>query len=234
MLEMGCLVGLFLNILLLLVVWRMFAGADEATQLWMKRLPTITGLVFIIGGVFFLPWLQFSPWQYLNVPDLAINVLPQIMEYLAKSFKYLKWLLYIVPIFEMDVKGYMVWALLTPTLTWSNFMARFAIILPILLMVIFLLWSLWNYFLSDSSSELKGKAQAIAATFSMGLLIYYIPTIDALGANGDVNWGIMVVLSGANIGLGVWVTIIGLVWLIFGGLIEMSIALERRDKNNYR
>jgi hypothetical protein len=66
----------------------------------------------------------------------------------------------------------------------------------------------------------------ILALLALLMTLWHVPTMDSFGLRGDLPLDIIVFLSGARIGYGVWVTLLGLVMVVLGSILDLMGALQ--------
>jgi len=218
---------LFALLLAVLILWILtpFRHGDPLLDSLSYRLPTIVGIISVLCGFWFLPWLSFTPWQYLTfVPDWAKDLLPEALDFVTTVFGSGKLgeILGILNKFSSLPGRWLI--ILMPTLdVWNLVLPRLAIGLPVLVGVCALLWLVLSYVMrSRLLTQAMGTGQAIAAFVSFVLLLWQVPNIDAWGTSGNLQAGIFPLLTGARIAYGAWIVLIGLFYLVLGGLREIE------------
>jgi len=189
------------------------------------RLPTIVGIVSILGGFWFLPWLSFNPWQYLTfVPDWAKDLLPEALDFVTTVFGSGKLgeILAILNKFTSLPARWLI--ILMPTLDlWNLVLPRLAIGLPVLVGICALLWLVLSYVMRFRLlTQAMGTGQAIAAFTASVLLLWQVPNIDAWGTSGNLHARFFSLLTGTRIAYGAWIVLIGLFYLVLGGIREFE------------
>lgn len=218
---------LFALLLAALILWILtpFRHGDPFVDSLSYRLPTIVGIISILGSFWFLPWLGFSPWQYLTfVPDWAEDLFPEALDFVTTVFGSGK-LGEILAILNKFISLPGRWLIiLMPTLDlWNLVLPRLAIGFPILVGVCALLWLFLSYVMrSRLLTQAMGTGQVIAAFVALVLLLWQVPNIDAWGTSGNLQAGFFPLLTGARIAYGAWIALIGLFYLVLGGLREIE------------
>ena len=97
---------------------------------------------------------------------------------------------------------------------------RVVMIFPFLLAILGLMLTLLGVFLKIGSS-LKMVFIMFSASCAMAFfaLLLSLPRMDALGIQNEFRWMLLGTILGAQLGVGPWFTLIGLVLLTIGGLI---------------
>jgi len=204
------------------ILWLLTPFCDDPlAESLSYRLPTLIGVIAVLGSFLWLPWLNFAPWQYARfVPDWAWDILPEVLRSLdnllgsdalhralslLESFSALpgRWLIILIP---------------TPDL-W----VRLVIGLPVMVAVLSMLWLLASPFIRlKVVTQFMGAWQVSSSFLAFVLLLLQVPNIDAWGTSGNFWLGLIALLTGAQMGFGVRASLAGLFFLILGGLREIE------------
>lgn len=214
-----------LLVALVLWIWTPTHFGDPFLDSLSYRLPTIVGIISVLCGFWLLPWLSFTPWQYLTfVPDWAKDLLPEALDFVTTVFgsgKIGEILAVLNKFTSLPGRWLMI---LMPTVDlWNLVLPRLAIGLPVLVGICALLWLVLSYVMrSRLLTQAMATGQAIAAFVALVLLLWQVPNIDAWGTSGNLHAGFLTLLTGARIAYGAWIVLIGLVYLVLGGLREIE------------
>lgn len=219
--------GIFCLWLAGLAIWLWSLDTEhEGMQRWM---PTITGAASVLISFVWLPWVHFAPWGYFHFkPDWAWSVLPDALHFLGERFgpesvsqalalleKFSampgRWLIILMPIFNL-------WVCVVMGLL-------------VAVAVLSLLWVLGSALFRARAVKTMGTGQTVLASLSALFLLLQVPNFDSWGAGGNFWAGLIALIAGARMGWGVWAALIGLLFLILGGVME--IDQSRRPERLY-
>lgn len=216
--------GLRLITLIVLLIWAF--GAYGLTRLdtpvakgLRVRWPTTLGLVLLVCGFFFQPWVKFGFSDYfIPTPDILGQVIPKEFAYFLAEKIGSDWVDKVVHVAGFDPRLYGWQIQVVPTLTPCD---RIVSLLP--LAVIFLSAPLAFLGSAQRGGMLPrglGWVVMAAALPAAACILFDIPNLDQLGVPGHFEWGLAIVMSGAHMGNGPWVCIFGMLLLAYGGLVE--------------
>ncbi len=160
--------------------------------------------------------------RYLDLgPDLIADILPEAIQRLApeslakvwrlvEEFSQLKaWQLQMIPFYRLGT--------------------RLAVILPTLLALLALFWLPFGVVMGGRRiSKAIGAVLCGLSLWALIILLGALPELDALGASTQREWSFVVVLLGVRLGNGVWFTVVGLLLLVAGGIVEIVTPGPRR------
>ncbi len=206
-------------LLLTCVIWIALAvmalASDTRFAVGLRpRLLTLLGVALILGG-FFQPWLNLDFLRYVRLgPDVLTAFLPEVLQqigpepvakvlFLLERVTHLNgWQMQLVPFYNV------------PT--------RLAAVAPLLLAMAALVWTPWGASLAGSRA--CKAVGGILTCLSLALLVALTaaaPILDALGQPQQLEWSLLTVLLGVRVGNGVWLTLVGLLLLAIGGVVEV-------------
>lgn len=214
------MLGLIVLILLAvgIIVWS-FQGSEVQTDRFRRRVPAMLGSVFVFFGFFVFGWIKFAP------QDFVTSMLPALIEGITVWL--VGWLFGLTDVFQS---------------TWIHWITQFSslpgwlliVVLPArqlalrlllasigLFAVINVVWAALSAAL-NVSSWLRGVNLflGIIALMQAFSLFFFLPTIDAWGTSATYWPAFTALLLGAQMGIGVWITWVGLLMLAFDHLMD--------------
>lgn len=208
-----------------LIVWTL-QGIASKPDVVHARVPTFVGAFLVITSFTSMPWVHFAPFNYLidigMGPDIFLEQASETIAFVfrhlgqkgvARLFSFIAWFGFIPG-----------WALIFLIPSQAIFV-RLVIALVGIVGVLSALWVPISLFIQNETIQrIIGVLQAIFAFLAAFLLLLQMPTIDAWGSKGTFMPGLITLMSGAQLGIGVWVAWIGLLLLGIGGLLGVTVA----------
>lgn len=182
------------------------------------RLITLLAAILILGSYFFQDWLRFSFIEYFRAGrGPLIGLAPDVLERLG--LKGLSPLLRVI----LGTTGLKGWQLML--VPFYGMGTRLATIVPLAIAILSLCWLPWGT--SQAGSRLCKVAGTLMLSTGLVALIALavsLPDLDAMGVYGhtQVDWALLTTLLGPKLGLGPWLTLLGLTLLCIGGLVEIG------------
>ncbi len=178
---------------------------------------TLVGGLFTLGS-FLLPWVIFSPVSYLIKlgPEGVNEGAPKVLAWLLQLLRQ-PGAAGVAEVIE-SIGGIPGWLLIVIIPT-TNLWVRLIMILVVVSSVISLVWLLLSLAISSSVTKVAGGLQTFFTFLTAILLLSQMPTLDAMGSEGNIYFRLLAVLAGGRMGYGVWLAFLGLMVLSVGGLI---------------
>jgi hypothetical protein len=214
------------------------------------RLITIIGAVTVLIGVLGLPWVGFADPIDVDrqVADFLANVhvqdlldrIPQLRETLGISR--MATTEDVSQLFASpDLRRILSWAREKHRFTgWDlwrrvpkvNRYLRWALMLAVVLApASAILWILSMVTTSHPVSWLGTLAYALGAFLLFLWMVWLLPAVDTFGMRSDFGVALVCLLTGSHIGIGVWVTLLGLGLIAVGGGINLVLCRQSASAN---
>ena len=190
---------------------------------------TLTGVISVIASFFWLPAVQFAPWDYFQLKSgWAWNALPDALRFLSDRFdaQTVSQALALLDRFSALPTRWLV--ILMPT---TDLWLRAVILLVGLVAFCALLWALLSALFRVKAVGSVGLLQAGSAVMVAILLLFQIPKLDSWGTLGSFGGGLIALIANVRLGWGVWAAIIGLLFIAVGGIVEVDQS--RRPEEAY-
>lgn len=189
------------------------------------------GLIFC--AFFFQPWVELKFTQYIiNTPKILEGLLPQelvvVFLRIFKADTLEKVFSIITKIGSISLSG-----LSMQVVPTYGFATRVWILAPLFLTPLVLIRVLIGFFknLNCGSKAVDFCFIIAALTAGIGLLVS-LPEIDALGLHQNFAWTLLAAFLGIRIGNGPWITILGLILLQVGSLMNLSYQPQEETENS--
>ena len=185
------------------------------------RTPMIIGGILTLISFFFLPWVRFTPTEYMNgswlqfVIDIAPGIFSQFLEWAGHN--------------EMTsllaqietLGGLPAWILLVFIPTTSLWVR--GALFSVLFTGVFGIVTLGLSFFPATCClrSVIGWLQGVIALLVAIWLLTQMPMIDALGGEANINVRLIATITGAHMGEGVWLAWLGLLLQSVGGPLMM-------------
>lgn len=211
----------FLSVILWLVLLLILLKVGHAGWLAGLKIRSVTllGCLLILTAFFFQPWVQFNFLDYIfSTPQLLKDIFSdETIAWLAQLLGF-NWLEKIVAIFSSMTNVTGLGLQLVPTLGgWT----RFWLTAPPVFALLAAVWAPLGAYLRGS------KLNRFSAVVVMGgavvLLVglaFSLPDLDALGIHDRFDLLLVTALLGAQLGNGPALTLLGLLLLLAGGVVE--------------
>jgi len=234
------MMGLSITMIFLLLLWGVVAlgVARLDTPLacaFRPRLILLLGSVLTIGAFFFLRWIELDFIGYFNIDldFLTLFVSPRVLHFISQKLGMidfdLRWLSKILHLLHNFTYFNGVTLQLVPTYGVGEHAATMLPPLVGILGAILILPA--ASYPGTLPVRVLGGILALISAISLIALLLVLPDLDSLGIHGDFRWMLMVTILGARLRSGPWYTMIGLLLLMAGGLIEVfSTAARRSDQ----
>jgi hypothetical protein len=216
---------MILDTLTVILGWVIFVIVISATLVldWGKvstRFATIAGLGFLFFA-YWLPWVNLNPHHYFldSIVPAIDNVLAlamvRLLEWLGRSA--------IAGAFEtvLQIIGPPAPLLALSIPKWGALGVRLLLLVALPLLFLYSLVRMLIELLSDTFWDWFPLVQTLAATLVVLLLLWKLPEIDGWGYPDGIQSGMLVLALAPELGPGPWVTLQGLLLLIFGGVYEL-------------
>lgn len=200
---------------LTIIVFR-FDGALAAG--FRPRLMTLLAAILILGSYFFQDWLQFSFIEYFRAGrGPLVGLAPDVLEQLGLGG--LAPLLRVI----LGATGLKGWQLMPiPSYGMGT---RLATIIPLVIAILSLCWLPWGTSRAGGRlCKVVGTLMLLTGLVALIALAVSLPDLDAMGVYGhnQIDWALPTTLLGPKLGLGPWLTLVGLALLCVGGLVEIG------------
>ena len=223
----------FVSIMIWFIFLLAFLVISTIAAFWSKsrwasrlrpRLVTLYGIVIIVWGFFFLPWVHLGLISYFDNYLLStilenIGALGNIVnagiitEILDKVFN------------DLSLNGTTI--LLISLL---GFRSRIAIALPPILAGIALVSLPFTISYAGAMfNKVIGALVSGGAFLNILIFIATLQHIDNLGTTHYIGWALLMALLGVHIDIGPFVTLLGLVLLFIGGMVDLFGTEQPQD-----
>ena len=220
--------GLSIQLLLLMIVWALLllgvirSKSSYAANL-KPRMVSLLGVILIFGGVIFQPWLKLSFLSYwTKIPEVFEKYLPIKLVSGLSSVLGAGWFGRPLELFEKftNIKGWLV-ALIPSYSTWVHLVILF----PLVISIISFIWLPFApLFFGKPFGKYLGGIVIFLSFIEIIFLIISIPELDAVGVSESLQWSLFSTLLGVRLGNGPWFVVVGLLLLVFGGLVEIKAS----------
>lgn len=196
-----------------------------AMQGFLRRLPTILGLLLIFFGFFWSPWVRFSPTEYLN-GSLFQFILENVPTSIAQSFDQagIREGAQLLATLESlgGVPGWVLLLIIPTTNPWVR-----AVLFSISVTWVFGIVALFISFFPTKTCCIRGMISGLQCLLALVValcLLTQMPTIDALGGDTNFEVRVIVTLINAHLSEGAWFSWVGLLALAAGGPLSLNRA----------
>ncbi|MBI3241801.1 MAG: hypothetical protein HYZ49_05850 [Chloroflexi bacterium] len=196
-------------------------GTSYRTRHVLAHLPGIWG---VVGAYLLLSWVELAPWEFLNSGLLdglmggLFDVFP-ILSFIINS----RWIAWLGPVFNtLSLLANLNGLLAVMFELNLDFAQRFMLILPGLVALASLVASITAAFLPVAWRSRLGFAQTISAGMALLGLIFNLNALDAWGSRGRLATGLVALLTNAQVGIGPYFAMLGLIGLMVSGLWQAS------------
>lgn len=189
------------------------------------RLVTLLAVILILGSYFFQDWLRFSFIEYFRAGrGPLVGIAPDLLEQLGLEG--------LAPVLRvlLGATGLNGWQLML--VPFYGIGTRLATLIPVGIAVLSLCWLPWGTSRAGGRlCKLVGSMMLASALIALVALAVSLPDLDALSVYGhqQFEWAVLATLLGPKLGLGPWITLIGLALLCVGGLVEIADPGRRED-----
>ena len=180
------------------------------------RLITVTGIIAILGGFISLPWVQFDFIAYFD--ESVLSIIVENIGLLGNIFNIES----ITDILDKILNGAFlngVFILGSPFLSLLDHIS--ILIPPILAAFTCILLPFIINFHGSIFNKIIGVFLSGSAFLGIVMLITTFKHIDNLGTTHHIEWSLLAAILGIHIGMGPFITLLGLLLLFIGGLIEI-------------
>ena len=220
--------GLSIPLFLIILAWALLllaihrSGSSYAAA-YKPRMVTVLGAVLVWGGFLFQPWLKISFLSYwTKIPDIFEKYIPiKVASWLTSLFGQAG-ASHFLDLFDKftNLKGWQV-ALLPSYSTWIHVLILF----PLLVALIALLWSPFGArYPGGITGKVIGGVTICLVIVTVVAIVLSIPELDTAGVGDRFQWALVATLLGVRLGNGPWYVILGLLFLAWGGAIELAAA----------
>lgn len=189
------------------------------------RLIVLLAVILILGSYFFQDWLRFSFIEYFRAGrGPLIGLAPDVLEQLGLEG--------LTPVLRvlLGATGLKGWQLML--VPFYGVGTRLATLIPVGVAILSLCWLPWGTSRAGGRlCKLVGTVMLASALVALIALALSLPDLDAVSVYGhqQFDWALLATLLGPKLGLGPWITLIGLALLCVGGLVEIGDPGRREN-----
>ncbi len=187
----------------------------------LSRMITLLGILLTFLGFFFEHWIELDFLGYIDpTPELIRDIVPsEIVIAIVKRIGS-EWIGSILDIFDTFTSFNGVTIHLIPTLFGWIWLATWTPLIPLSFSILVPAIGLKSP--ASGFAKVGGWILLATSLLSVLSLLFVLPRLDAAGSESSFQFSLLATILGVKMGNGPWVSIIGMLLLAVGRVIELG------------